>query len=157
FFPNVRPVAALVARIWSAQGRLGDALGWARKRDLDVADDLSYLREYEHVTLARMLRAQATRERSDRSMCEAVSLLGRLLRAAEAGARMGSAIEILVVQALAHRAQGDLTASLMQLRRALALAEPEGYLRLFVDEGQPMRLLLEAAAKQGLAPTYVRH
>ncbi len=47
FFPNVRPVAALVARVWVAQGRLGDALGWARAQGLSAQDDLSYLREFE--------------------------------------------------------------------------------------------------------------
>jgi len=55
FFPNVRPVAAWKTRLWVAQGRVGEALGWARAQGLSVADDLSYLREFEHVTLARVL------------------------------------------------------------------------------------------------------
>ena len=58
FFPNVRPVAALKARVWVAQGRLGEALGWAREQGLSVEDDLSYLREFEHITLARVLLAR---------------------------------------------------------------------------------------------------
>ena len=58
--PDVRPVAALKARVWVAQGRLTEALGWARERGLSVDDDLSYLREFEHITLARVLIA-ATR------------------------------------------------------------------------------------------------
>ena len=61
------------------------------------------------------------------------------------------------MQALAHQAQGDIPAALLPLQRALTLAEPEGYVRLFVDEGPPMAVLLEAAAKQRIAPTYVRH
>src|SRR5258708_33608794 len=48
FFPNVRPVAALVTRVWVAQGRLGEALDWAHAQGLSVEDDLSYLREFEH-------------------------------------------------------------------------------------------------------------
>ena len=58
FFPNVRPVAALKTRVWVAQGRLGEALDWAREQGLSAQDELSYLREFEHITLARVLLAQ---------------------------------------------------------------------------------------------------
>ena len=103
FFPNVRPVAALRARMWIAQGRLGEALGWAREQGLSVDDDLSYLREFEHITLARVLMARYQDERAQRSVHEAIRLLDRLLRAAEEGERTGSVIEILVLRALAHQ------------------------------------------------------
>jgi len=156
FFPNVRPVAALKTRVWVAQGRLGEALGWAREHGLSAHDDLSYLREFEHITLARVLLARSKSDRADRSILEAIGLLERLLKAAEAGERMGSVIEILVLQALAHQIQGDIPAALAPLSRALTLAEPEGYVRMFVDEGPPMAVLLEAAAKHGTAPSYVR-
>jgi LuxR family maltose regulon positive regulatory protein len=85
-----------------------------------------------------------------------MDLLERLLQAAEDGARTGSVIEILVLQALGYHAQGDARAALMRLERALALAEPEGYVRIFVDEGAPMTALLEATAELGMASTYVR-
>ncbi len=150
-FPNVRPIAALKARVWVAQGRLDEALGWAREQELTAHDQLSYLREFEHITLARVLLA---RQESDRA--EAMELLERLLKAAEAGGRAGSAIEILILQALAHQMQGDIRAALVSLERALSTAEPEGYVRIFVDEGQPMAALLEAALKQGIAREYVR-
>ena len=156
FFPNVRPVAALKTRVWVAQGRLGEALGWAREQGLSAHDDLSYLREFEHITLARVLLARSKSDRADRSMREAIGLLERLLKAAEAGERMGSVIEILVLLSLAHQIQGDIPAALAPLERALTLAEPEGYVRMFVDEGPPMAVLLEAAAKHGTAPSYVR-
>ena len=94
FFPNVRPVPALRARVWIAQGRLGEALGWAREQGLSVDDDLSYLREFEHITLARVLMARYQDERAERSVHEAIRLLDRLLRAAEEGERAGSVIEI---------------------------------------------------------------
>ena len=71
-----------------------------------------------------------------------MGLLERLLKAAEEGGRTGSVIEILVLQALAHQAQGDIPAALVPLERALTLAEPEGYVRIFVDEGPPMAQLL---------------
>jgi LuxR family maltose regulon positive regulatory protein len=156
FFPNVRPVPAVRARIWIAQGRLGEALGWARERGLSVADDLSYLREFEHITLARVLLARYQDERAERSIQEATRLLERLLRAAEEGQRTGSVIEILVLQSLAHQARCDIPAALASLRRAVTLAEPEGYVRIFADEGPPMASLLRAAAKQGIARNYVR-
>ncbi len=87
---------------------------------------------------------------------EAMGLLGRLLGAAEEGGRMGSVIEILVLQALAHEAQGDLTPALVSLERALTLAEPEGYVRIFVDEGPPMTHLLNESLNRDTAPDYVR-
>jgi LuxR family maltose regulon positive regulatory protein len=157
FFPNVRPVAALVTRVWVAQGRLGEALGWARAQGLSAHDELSYGREFEHITLTRVLLARSTSDRADRSVREAIGLLERLLQAAEAGERQGSAIEILVLLALAHQAQGDIPAALVPLERAQTLAEREGYVRIFVDEGRPMAVLLEAAMKHGIAPSYVRH
>jgi LuxR family maltose regulon positive regulatory protein len=82
--------------------------------------------------------------------------LERLLRAAEEGARTGSVLEILVLQALARQARGDIPAALAALQRALTLAEPEGYVRIFVDEGPPMASLLRAVAKQAAARNYVR-
>jgi LuxR family transcriptional regulator, maltose regulon positive regulatory protein len=143
FSPNVRPIAARKARVWVAQGRLDEALGWARAQGLSVENELSYLREFDHITLARVL---LTCNRSDHayvSISEVMRLLERLLKAAEAGGRMGSMIEILVLQAMAYHAQGDLSSALKPLRKALTLAKPEDYLRIFVDEGEAMRLLLE--------------
>ena len=150
FFPNVRPVPALRARVRVAQGEWGEALGWAREQGLSVDDDLSYLREFEHITLARVLLARYAAERAEASLHEATRLLERLLRAAEEGARTGSVLEILVLQALARQARGDIPAALAALQRALTLAEPEGYVRIFADEGPPMASLLRAAAKQGI-------
>jgi LuxR family transcriptional regulator, maltose regulon positive regulatory protein len=155
FSPNVRPIAASRARVWLAQGRLGDTLRWRREQGLSVEDDLTYLREFEHVTLARLLLAQYRTERQVSSGQWALELLQRLLLAAEAGARTGSVIEILVLQALAHQARGDTVAALAPLERAVTLAEPEGYLRMFTDEGPPMAALLAAAAQRGIAPGYV--
>ena len=112
FFPDVRPVAALKARVWVAQGRLGEALGWAREQGLSAEDDLSYLREFEHITLARVLlaRSPGATERTA-PLREAMALLERLLAAAEDGGRTGSVIEILVLQALAHQLRGDIPAA----------------------------------------------
>ncbi len=108
FSPNVRPVAALKIRAYIAQGRLDEGLAWVHTRGLSASDTLSYLHEFEHITLARVLLAQYRQDRVDRALQEAIELLDRLLKAAEAAERMGSALEILVLQALAHQMQGDL-------------------------------------------------
>jgi LuxR family maltose regulon positive regulatory protein len=162
YSPNVRPVPALRARVQVSQGALGEALGWAHERGLSVDDDLSYLHEFEHVTLARVLLAKHTEESAGPSLLEAVQLLERLLLAAEEGTRTGTVIEILVLQALAHQARGDIPASLASLHRALTLSEPEGYVRVFADEGPPLAAVLRAVAREapgehgGTAQSYVR-
>jgi LuxR family maltose regulon positive regulatory protein len=156
FYPDVRPVAAMKARMWAAHGKLHEALDWARERGLAAEDELSYLREYEHITLARVLIAEYERDHADRAMHEAMGLLERLLEAAEAGGRTGIAIEILALQAVAYDVRGDIPAGLAPLGRSLTLAEPEGYVRFFVDEGPPMAHLLQAAMKRGIALIYVR-
>jgi LuxR family maltose regulon positive regulatory protein len=152
--PDVRPVAALKTRVWVRQGRLAEALGWTRERGLFVDDELSYLREFEHITLAMVLIAQNKSDRVERSIHEVMGLIERLLQAAEEGRRTGSVIEILVQQALAHEAQGDISPALVSLERALRLAEPEGYVRIFIDEGLAMAHLLSEAAAHEILPDY---
>ena len=89
-------------------------------------------------------------------MREAMGLLKRLLKAAEEGGRTGTVIEILVLQALAYGALGNIPPALVLLGRALVLAEPEGYVRIFVDEGEAMRGLLRHAVAKGVKNSYSR-
>jgi LuxR family maltose regulon positive regulatory protein len=145
--PDVRPIAALKARVWLKQGRLAEALGWVREQGLSVDDDIHYTREFEHITLARVLIAAGKSDREAGSLDGATRLLGRLLQAAETGGRLGSVIEILVLQALAFQAQGNVSQALASLERALALAKPEGYVCIFVDEGEAMRVLIEKQSR----------
>nr|RPI93255.1 MAG: hypothetical protein EHM40_10405 [Chloroflexota bacterium] len=147
--PDVRPVSALRTRIWVKQGRLNEALGWVREKGLSVDDDLSFMREFEHITLARVLIAEFKLEHANRHILEALEILERLLKAAESGGRTGSMIEILILQALAQHTRGHGTIALASLGRALSLAEPEGYIRTFVDEGDPIRELLTKLRAQG--------
>jgi LuxR family transcriptional regulator, maltose regulon positive regulatory protein len=156
YSPEMRPIPAIRARMWLTQGLVDDALGWARERGLSADDDLDHLHEFEHVTLARTLLARHAVEGSPSSLADAVRLLGRLLRAAEDGQRGGSVLEILVLQALALQARGDVPAALTSLGRAIALGEPEGYVRIVVDEGAPMAALLRAIVGQGSDSAYVR-
>jgi LuxR family maltose regulon positive regulatory protein len=130
----VARLAAHEARSWLAQGNVEAATRWAQDRGLDLGE-LSYLREPEHLTLARVFIAQG-------KLAEARRLLDRLLTAAEDGGRMKSAIEIMILQALASQAQGDQARAGGTLERALELAQPEGYVRTFVDEGAAVANLL---------------
>jgi len=156
YFPNVRPIPAVRARMQSAFGDPEDALAWAQARGLSASDDVSYLTEYEHLALARALVEPRPDARSEGELDEAIELLDRQLLAAEAGDRVGSVIEILVVQALARQAKGDAVGALDALRRALEFAEPEGYVQAFMDEGPAMTRLLRAAAKKGPSSSYAR-
>jgi LuxR family maltose regulon positive regulatory protein len=153
--PDTRPIEAWKARVYVRQGRLNEARDWARERGLSVDDKLNFLREFEHITLARVLIAEYESTHTERPMLAALRLLERLLKAAEAGGRIGNVIEILIVQALAYQAQRERPRALESLERALTLAEPEGYCRTFLDEGAPMAQLLAEAAAQGIMPEYV--
>jgi LuxR family maltose regulon positive regulatory protein len=149
-------VAAVQAQVELAQGNLAIATRWADASGLSAADDdLSYLREREYLTLARVRIAQGRDDRAGPFLQDALHLLQRLLQDAETKARMGSALEILVLRALAFHAQGDRTEALSTLERVLLLAEAEGYVRLFVDEGAPMLALLRLAHARGMTPGYV--
>jgi LuxR family maltose regulon positive regulatory protein len=153
--PDLRPLAAHRARIWLAQGRLPEAQRWAEQQGLSAGDDLSFLHEFAHLTLARVLLAEHARAPGGRAIQEALRLLDRLQQAAQAAGRMGSAIEIGALQALAHQASGSHAPALATLERALRLAEPEGYVGVFTDLGPAMVRLLSVAAAQGITPGYV--
>jgi LuxR family maltose regulon positive regulatory protein len=154
FSPNVRPIATRKVRLWVTQGRLEDALGWVREQKLSVNDDLCYMREFDHITLARVLLTSYLSDREDFSISEVMGMLERLLKAAKERGGMGSVVEILILQAIAYHAQGHLPAALMSLQQALTLAEPQSYVRIFLDEGPSMMELLREAAACGIMLGY---
>jgi LuxR family maltose regulon positive regulatory protein len=154
--PETRPIAAMKARLQIRRGKLVEARAWADRQGLSAADDPSYLREFDHITLARLLIAEQRAPGRDGGIGKALRLLERLLEAADAGSRTGSANEILVLQALAHHARGHTAMALAPLTRALAQSEPERHIRLFADEGAPMGTLLEEAARKGISRSYAR-
>ncbi len=156
YLPNVRPVPAVRARLRLRRGELNHAEAWARANRLSAGDEPAYLREYEYVTLARLLLVQHRTERDASALEGTFGLLDRLLAAAEEGGRGGSVVEILVLQALAHQARGDLPVALRVLHRAVSLAQPEGFVRLFADEGPPMADLLKSSARRTGPSGYVR-
>lgn len=152
--PDVRPLAALQARIHLRQGKLDQARAWVVASGIAPDDAPHYLREFEHLVLARLLIAEYRRDRNARALRDALGLLARLLRAAEAGARNASVIEILILQALAAEANDDPHAALAALERALILAAPEGYVQVFLREGPPLARLLPVVAERVALPEY---
>jgi LuxR family maltose regulon positive regulatory protein len=149
FSPDVRPIAAVKARAAIANGDLDLAERWARTRRLAPTDEVAYLREFELGTLARLRLAQGRRDHDSAAVDDAVRLAERILGSAEAGRRDGTAIEIGVVLALARHHGGDVAGAIHALERAAGLGDPEGYTRVFLDEGEPMSALLRLAVQRG--------
>jgi LuxR family maltose regulon positive regulatory protein len=150
------------ARFSISQGDVEGATQWAESRGLipgpspashlasdDVPDFISaHLHKYEQIMLARLFLLQGR-------AVEALDLLQPLLGHAKDLGRIDLAIEIQILRALAYQAQGDDGLALDALAAALSLAEPGGYIRIFLDEGEPMLALLARAAARGIAPAYV--
>jgi len=138
------PAGAQRVRLLLAQGQLAQAAAWAAARGLDPGDQPSYPREREYLLLARLLIAHGDAAR-------ALPLLGRLQAAAAAQGRAGSLIEIGAVTALARAAAGQQAGAAAALAGALGLAWPEGYVRVFADEGAPLAGVLDRllAAQRG--------
>jgi LuxR family maltose regulon positive regulatory protein len=137
--PTVGTVKAFQARLWVRQRNLEAARRWAQEyqaRPSNIPGYPGYLRQLEGTTWARVLTAQGRPE-------AAMQKLDSLLQVAEAAGQTGNVIELLALKALALWAQGQSAQAMTTLERALTLAEPEGYLRIFVDEGEPMKLLLQ--------------
>jgi LuxR family transcriptional regulator, maltose regulon positive regulatory protein len=136
------PVPTWRARLLLAFGEAAAAARWITGRGLGAGDEPGYPREREYLTLARVLLAKHTPG-------PALGLLDRLHAQATAQQRTGSIIEVAALRALALADSGDHAAGSASLAEALALAAPEGYIRVFADEGAPMaRLLGRLAAAQ---------
>jgi LuxR family maltose regulon positive regulatory protein len=142
------PVPAEQARLLLAQGAVREAARWVEERGLKEEDEPSYARELEYLVLARYL---LSRNMPDK----ALTLLERLGAAANAQARMGSVIEVQVLQALGFQAVGKADQAMTVLAQALRQAEPQGYIRTFVDEGRPMAALLHRALSRGVTADYI--
>ena len=147
--PVTRSVAAMKARSAIANGDVATGKRWANEYAVSDDGELSFIREYDHITLARLLIAQ-------NELPRAIALLERINTHARTGGRLGSVIETLALQALAHHKGSNMVGALDAMALALELAEPEGFLRVFADEGVGMRDLLRQAAGRGVAGAYTR-
>jgi len=156
YSPNVQPVSASRARVLAARGDLEEARAWARQHAVTTDDELSYFREYEHITLARVLLAEHTATGSPQPLQAAVALLDRLLAAATDGGRMGTVIEVEVLRAVAYDAAGEHGMALEALAHAVRLAEADGWVRVFVDSATAGHDLLREVAATQPASGYAR-
>jgi LuxR family maltose regulon positive regulatory protein len=162
FFPDVRPIAAEIARLRVAQGRLPEAESWVRACGVTCMDEPSYLAEFDQLTLARLLVAQARAaqpssagpgvEADSRRGAGggAVDVATRVLAAGELARRDGTVVEALLVRALAHHVSGDLDRAVADLDRAVSRGVPAGYVRLFLDEGPALQELLRSIQAAGV-------
>jgi LuxR family maltose regulon positive regulatory protein len=161
-------IAKLRIQLWvAAQGHLAAASRWAEEHGWYPVGEPDLAREAEQIAVARVRIARALSHGLDSAseIGVAQELLARLLAAAEKAGRIGKAIEILVLCALAFQIQGDGDGALCALERALILGEPGGYVRTFLDEGEPIARLLSQilvarpkerqARSRGPSPNYV--
>lgn len=151
-FPDwVGRFGRLQLECWQARDRLRAAVEWADALLRGDAREGHPGSEAAHLALARALIVRGDGPAIER----ALALLARLLRAVEMEGRAGVQIEALALQALAHWRRGERAGAMTALERALRLAEPEGYVRLFADLGLPMARLLQEARSRAVLPEYV--
>ncbi|MGZ6347624.1 MAG: LuxR C-terminal-related transcriptional regulator, partial [Anaerolineales bacterium] len=133
---------SILARVWLTLGDLEKPFQHVQKRGLKIKDEIPFRREFEYVFLLRVLVARGDHE-------AAIILSNRLLQQAETTGQIRLLIEILILQALAYQGKKEAGQALAALERALTLAQPEGYVRMFLDEGEAMtRLLCQAQSRQ---------
>jgi LuxR family maltose regulon positive regulatory protein len=157
FSPEVHPIHATRARVLAASGNLAAASAWAREHGVSDNDDLSYLREYEHLTLARVLLAEHSANPSAQNIDRATRLLNRLLAAAEAGSRRGTVLEVQVLRTLALRTAGDADLARDALAHAVDIAEADRWIRYFVDAGPGMADALAELASRIPHSDFLQH
>ncbi len=154
--PVVRPIAATQARIRIRQGRLNEAHDWSIDHELTIDDTVSFMRLYELITLARLLIAQYKSGKTPEIAEQADQFLDRLLAAARDKNWVRSAIEIMILQALFEKEQGLVSSAIERLEQALLLAEPGGFVQIFLDEGPEMAALLYEALARDVAPHFLQ-
>jgi LuxR family transcriptional regulator, maltose regulon positive regulatory protein len=156
FSPDVRPLPAVAARLQVRLGDLDAAERWAQESGLAPTDELAYLREFEHVTLAEVLLSRHRATGDERALAEAIALLGRLHGAAVAGGRRTTALDVAVLQAVAATAGGHQAAARDEMERAVQSAAAEGEVRAFSRHGALVVPLLESLAASGDPSAFAR-
>ncbi len=141
-------VKAFPARLWLAAGESVAAFQWAEQAGITIHDPVPFAREPEYLTLLRVLLVRGEQD-------AVLTFVGRMLSIVEAAGRVGRSIELLAFQARAYYGKDEIPQALDALERALSLAQPEGYVRVFLDHGSPMAELLRHAGSQGMMPPYV--
>jgi LuxR family transcriptional regulator, maltose regulon positive regulatory protein len=149
--PDIAKANALQRWLWLAKGDLAAALHWLHTHAVSIDLPLSYPHQTEYLMHARIRIAQAQQAPESVDLRAVMHQLNQLLQLADADQRMADRITIHALLALAHAVAGDSTQPWQLLAAAIRLGAPEGYIRTFVDEGAPMRALLQAL--RGKLPT----
>jgi LuxR family transcriptional regulator, maltose regulon positive regulatory protein len=156
FFPDVRPIAAQLARLHIARGQLVDARRWADAHARELTGERGYLDEFAQLTIVRLDIAAYRAGGNAANLEDALRRLEDLAPNAVAGGRDGSVLELRTLRALAHQAGGDRAAATRELRSALDSARRGGYVRLLLDEGEAMLELLHQVAGPPGTAEYAR-
>lgn len=143
-------IGATRARVWLAQGKLDEARRWAETRGLSAAGEPGLRNESEYLALVHIFLAE---HRLD----DAMDLLARLQRAMESAGRQGDLLEVLALRAVALNMQAETDSALAVLAQIVSMARSEGYLRVFLDEGEPMATLLKLAVTKCQDPDLVAY
>jgi LuxR family maltose regulon positive regulatory protein len=147
-FPEARKAVELAqVKLWLAKGDVQAASRWVASLQERFGSENPFGFEHEmtHIAQARVLIAQ-------NKFNESIRLLSCLEETARSGGRTGKLIEILILKALAMQAMGDIAQAAIALTKSLSLAEPEGYMRIFLDEGGAMIKLLKQVRTSKLRP-----
>jgi LuxR family maltose regulon positive regulatory protein len=139
---SISMVNACQVNLWLAEGNLTEAQKWAQKEFPQIPEELSFGRELDHISLARVLIASKRWE-------AAMDFLQRLSHEAEAGKRLGRLLKINILQALALGESDRLDEAMRLLINCLKFAQDEGFMRVFLSEGKSMADLLTLSKKQG--------
>ena len=146
--------AAWRVRLWLEQNKLEAAFQWGHEHGLDTngtikpLPEMNYFLLFDYLMLARVLLAQGRLD-------DSAVLITQLLTTAETCGRTTRVIEILLLRTLTYQAKGATDRAFASLKRAISLAEPLGFVRIFADEGPPLASLLQEALNRGIAPAYV--
>jgi LuxR family maltose regulon positive regulatory protein len=151
-------VAVAQAQLWMAQGNLGPVIRWVKQRSVDTdrgpadvkrSGDFAnmHMRKYEHLVLARLWNAQGR-------PADALALLDAWLPEIQRLQRIDLLLRLQILRSLSFHLLGSTRQAIDTLQETLRLAEPEGYVHLFVDEGPPMARLLYQVAEHGIMPEY---
>ncbi|WP_026672591.1 LuxR C-terminal-related transcriptional regulator [Alkalihalobacterium bogoriense] len=152
---DIQPLYALKAKTLVKKGSIYQAEQCIRENSQDLEKEHCYLQEFKYITLARIKIASFRQYRHEKFLNEAVELLGSLLIEAKREKRVGSIVEVLMLQALAYEASDDVESAMISLKKAIVIAEPEGFFQVFVDEGLPLYRLLSERIVYESKPNFV--
>ena len=147
-------LSACQVQLWLAQGELDTASRWAQESNLSAEIEFNLQNEFEHISLARVLVTQGRVSSDGAMLTRALGLVERLALSAESAGRKGHLIDLLILQAIGMEVHEDLNQALPYMERALKLAEPEGFVRVFVNHGDSIADLLKEAARRDITAAY---